>query len=188
MNSNIDKETKAWIKSLVKKVIDKHPEWKEMNANEAAKERHIEDEMSDLVEEKIPITVDFDATLCYPHAYPNILNENKPCFDVLRKWQKMGCMIILNTMRGGNDLQEAIDWCKEKSFEFDAVGRNPTQDKWCGNNVYKCYSVLDIDDRNAGVPLIGEDYDGRGWVDWNRIDKVYTPKLKKMTKMLIKDK
>lgn len=136
-------------------------------------------EMSDLSLKKIPISVDFDATLCYPHAYPLIMYENKPCFDVLKKWQKMGCMIILNTMRGGQKLQEAIDWCKQFDFTFDAIGRNPTQDSWCGSDVYKVYSVLDIDDRNAGVPLKGETVDDRGWVDWDVIDKVYTPKIKK---------
>lgn len=142
--------------------------------------RSTDKELNDLVDKKLPITVDFDATLCKPHAYPYIVQENKPCFEVLKKWQEMGCMIILNTMRGGKDLKEAIDWCKKKGFEFDAIGRNPTQDKWCDKDVYKCYSVIDIDDRNAGVPLIGEDIDGRGWVDWQKIDEICTPKIKKM--------
>lgn len=140
--------------------------------------RSRKDEFKDIVKTKLPITVDFDATLCYPHAYPNICNENKPCFDVLRKWQTMGCMIILNTMRGGKELQDAIEWCRKANFTFDAIGRNPTQDEWCEKDVYKCYSVLDIDDRNAGVPLKGEYVDGRGWVDWDVIDHIYTPKIK----------
>lgn len=144
--------------------------------------RSKKDEFRDIVKTKLPITVDFDATLCYPHAYPDIYYENKPCFDVLRKWQEMGCMIILNTMRGGKELQDAIEWCEKYNFIFDAVGRNPTQDQWCGKDVFKCYSVLDIDDRNAGVPLKGEDIDGRGWVDWNIIDKIYTPKIKEWIK------
>lgn len=144
--------------------------------------RHIEDEINDLVRHKLPISVDFDATLCKPHAYPYILEENKPCFEILKKWQKMGCMILLNTMRGGKELKEAIDWCKERGFEFDAVGRNPTQDSWCGKDVYKIYSILDIDDRNAGCPLIGEEIDGRGWVDWKEIDKKYTPKITRLLK------
>ena len=139
-------------------------------------------EMEELNIKKIPISVDFDATLCYPHAYPNILNENKPCFDILKKWQSMGCMIILNTMRGGKYLQDAIDWCKSCGFEFDAIGRNPTQDSWCGKEVLKVYSILDIDDRNACIPLIGEKVDGRGWVDWNKIDEICTPKIQLWTK------
>lgn len=140
--------------------------------------RKRQDEFKDLVRKKLPISVDFDATLCKPHAYPHIIFENKPCFDVLRKWQEMGCMILLNTMRGGKELQEAVDWCREKEFEFDGIGRNPTQDMWCGSDVLKIYSILDIDDRNAGCPLIGEETDGRGWVDWVEIDRIYTPKIK----------
>ena len=136
-------------------------------------------EKEELNVKQYPISVDFDATLCYPHAYPLILEENKPCFEVLRKWQDMGCMIILNTMRGGKFLQDAIEWCEERNFKFDAIGRNPTQDSWCCKDVLKVYSILDIDDRNACIPLIGEEIDGRGWVDWEKIDEVCTPKIKK---------
>ena len=146
--------------------------------------RYMQSEIKDLIKDKLPISVDFDATLCYPHAYPNIMYENKPCFDVLKKWQDMGCMIILNTMRGGVMLSEAVDWCKQFDFTFDAIGRNPTQDEWCGEDVYKVYSVLDIDDRNAGVFLKGEEVDGRGWVDWEKIDEVYTPKIAKWLKII----
>lgn len=146
--------------------------------------RSLTDEASDLVKDRIPITVDFDGTLCYPHAYPLIIEENKPCFDVLRKWQEMGCMIILNTMRGGQSLKEAIEWCGEKGFEFDAVGRNPTQDEWCEDGVWKCYSMLDIDDRNAGCPMVVDENDRRGHVDWNKIDEEYTPRIKKLIRDL----
>lgn len=128
----------------------------------------------------LPISVDFDGTLCFPHSYPYIIDENKPAFDVLKKWQKMGCMILLNTMRGGKELKEAIDWCKERGFVFDGIGRNPTQDEWCQPDVFKIYSVIDVDDRNAGCPLIGEETDGRGWVDWKEIDRICTPKIEKM--------
>ena len=71
-----------------------------------------------------------------------------------------------------------------QNFTFDAIGRNPTQDEWCGEDVYKVYSVLDIDDRNAGVFLKGEEVDGRGWVDWEKIDEVYTPKIAKWLKII----
>lgn len=146
--------------------------------------RKMEDEFKDLLKEdaRIPISVDFDATLCYPHIYPHIGKENKPCFDVLRKWQNMGCMILLNTMRGGKELKEAIEWCEKHDFKFDGIGRNPTQDSWCGKEVNKIYSVLDIDDRNAGCPLLGEEIDGRGWVNWDEIDRKYTEKIKRWLK------
>lgn len=137
-------------------------------------------EFKDLVpERRLPISVDFDATLCYPHMYPHIGRVNGRCFEVLKKWQDMGCMILLSTMRGGKELKEAVDWCAKQGFTFDAIGRNPTQDSWCGPDVQKIYSILDIDDRNAGVPLLGEECDGRGWVDWDEIDRVYTPKIEK---------
>lgn len=148
--------------------------------------RKREDEFRDLCSEdkRIPIAVDFDATLCKPHLYPYIGVVNGRCFEILKKWQDLGCMIILNTMRGGKELQDAINWCSEYGFTFDAIGRNPTQDSWCGKDVYKCYSVLDVDDRAAGCPLIGEETDGRGWVDWETIDKMYTPKIENWTKFI----
>ena len=113
----------------------------------------------------LPISVDFDGTLCKPHCYPDIGSVNGPCFDVLRKWQDAGCIILLSTMRGGRELEAAVEWCRFHGFEFDGIDRNPEQDEWCDPSVRKIYSVIDIDDRDLGCPLSFEN-DTRGHVDW----------------------
>lgn len=134
---------------------------------------------SKLPKRGLPISVDFDGTLCKPHCYPAIAEVNGRCFEILHRWQDAGCMILLNTMRGGTELKEAVDWCRQHGFEFDGVDRNPYQDEWCDPSVKKIYSVYDVDDRNLGCPLSFEN-DPRGHVDWEVIDKHFTDHIVRM--------
>jgi len=87
----------------------------------------------------LTIAVDFDGTLC-EYAFPGIGKQNdnhKQLMDILIKLQNQGHKLILWTNRGDNEkyksLTEAIEWCKSKGLEFDAVNENlPTQKKLSG--------------------------------------------------------
>lgn len=138
--------------------------------------RHLHDEISSLVNEKLPVCVDFDGTVC-AHEYPLIGEENKPCIEVLKKWQDNGIGIILDTMRDGKALDEAVEWLKERGIKLYGIGKDPNQEKWTKSN--KAYGIFSIDDRNLGVPLITSKNE-RPKVDWEKIDELYSDRLLKM--------
>lgn len=138
--------------------------------------RHLHDEISSLVNEKLPVCVDFDGTVC-AHEYPSIGEENKPCIEVLKRWQDNGIGIILDTMRDGKALDEAVEWLKERGIKLYGIGKDPNQEKWTKSN--KAYGIFSIDDRNLGVPLITFKNE-RPKVDWEKIDELYSERLLKM--------
>ena len=140
--------------------------------------RHYKDEIKDLVGKKLPICVDFDGCLC-AHHYPMIGKENKPCVEVLKKWQENGVGIILDTMRDGKQLEEAVQWCKDRGIKLYGIGKEPGQEKWTRSN--KCYGIFSVDDRNLGVPLITEEGE-RPRVDWKKIDELYTEQILELAK------
>jgi hypothetical protein len=78
----------------------------------------------------LTIAVDFDGTLC-EYAFPKIGEQkesHKELLDLLIKLRENGHKLILWTCRGDNEaypcLSEAIDWCKQKGLEFDAINEN----------------------------------------------------------------
>ena len=55
-------------------------------------------------------------------------------------------------MREGDDLQEAVDWCKDRGLVFDAVNDNLDRMKQkYGNNPRKISADVYIDDRTKMV-------------------------------------
>lgn len=79
---------------------------------------------------KITIAVDFDGTLC-TYAFPKIgeqLEKHKQLTEILILLKSEGHKLILWTNRGDNDkyksLTEAVEWCKSKGLEFDAINKN----------------------------------------------------------------
>jgi len=79
---------------------------------------------------KITIAVDFDGTLC-SYAFPKIgeqSEKHKQLTDILIRLKLEGHKLILWTNRGDNEkyksLTEAINWCKSKGLEFDAINKN----------------------------------------------------------------
>tara|TARA_B100000902_G_C27277391_1_gene899634 strand:- start:580 stop:975 length:396 start_codon:yes stop_codon:yes gene_type:complete len=99
------------------------------------------------------IAVDFDGTLC-EYAFPEIgkqTEEHKELLEILIKLKSEGHKIILWTNRGDNDqyksLTEAVDWCRSKGLEFDAINENlPDQKKLSGYSP-KIMADYYIDDR-----------------------------------------
>lgn len=126
----------------------------------------------------VSVAVDFDSTLCLTDGYPHIVAVNGSCFSVLHKWQGMGCKILLHTMRHGKDLDDAVSWCKDNGFTFDGVNHNPENEERDPDYNEKMYAVFYIDDKCFGMPLL-HDTQGkiRDHVDWQEIDRIYTPFL-----------
>ena len=93
--------------------------------------------------------VDFDGTLC-SGAWPGIGEPNRALISFLLSEQQKGAALILWTMREGEQLQEAVDWCRSRGLVFDAVNDNlkSEQQKW-NNNPRKVYADVYIDDHNS---------------------------------------
>lgn len=112
------------------------------------------------------IAVDFDGT-CVNHEYPHIGKDNPYCIEVLKALNKKGHKLILFTMRGGNELEEAVDWFRKNEVDLYGINTNPTQSFWTLSP--KAYAQVYIDDAALGCPL---DYKGhyRPRVDWYNVE------------------
>lgn len=96
------------------------------------------------------IAVDFDGTLCVGDHWPRIGYPNAPILEyVLYEQKHNGSKIILWTNRIGNELDEAIEWCKRYGLFFDAVNENvPETKKFFGEQESrKIFAHVFIDDR-----------------------------------------
>ena len=106
------------------------------------------------------IAVDFDGTIV-EHEYPKIGKPIPFAFDVLKKLQREeGHTLILWTVREGNLLQEAIDYCEQNGLTFYAANRNHPDERR-GDAPRKLTADLFIDDRNIG-----------GLIDWGIIYRI----------------
>ena len=112
------------------------------------------------------IAVDFDGT-CVTHDYPRIGKEiGAP--KVLKRLVEAGHKLILNTMRSGKELQDAIHWFNKNGIELYGVNENPTQKHWTTSP--KVYAHMYIDDAAFGCPLRNvPDFSDRPFVDWDSI-------------------
>ena len=104
-------------------------------------------------DKKLVIAVDFDGTLG-EFAFPKIgeqTEKQKELMSLLIYMKSQGHKLILWTNRGDNEeypvLTEAIEWCKEKGLEFDAINQNlPDQKKLSGPSP-KIMADFYIDDK-----------------------------------------
>lgn len=108
------------------------------------------------------IAIDFDGTIV-EDRYPEIGAERPFATDTLRMLIEERHQLILWTVREGHQLQEAIDWCRERGVEFWAVNRDYPEEDITSNNHYsrKIKADLFIDDRGIG-----------GLPDWGQIYRI----------------
>lgn len=114
------------------------------------------------------IAVDFDGTIV-EHRYPAIGKERPFATATLRQLMADGHKLLLWSVREGETLQEAIDWCKERGVRFyaantfldeddgesiDTMDKNPSFSR---KLKVDCF----IDDRNVG-----------GLPDWGAIYQI----------------
>jgi hypothetical protein len=114
------------------------------------------------------IAVDFDGT-CVTHDYPRV-GKDIGAVPVLKKLVNSGNNIILNTMRSGEKLGDAIQWFRDNDIPLYGINENPIQKSWTESP--KVYAQLYIDDAALGCPLkMDIAISRRPFVDWEYIDK-----------------
>lgn len=112
------------------------------------------------------IAVDFDGTIV-EHEYPKIGRERPFATQTLKQLVEDGHRLILWTIRHGETLQEALDWCTERGVTFYAVNCDyEGQDVDPGERSPKVKCDMYIDDRNLG-----------GLPDWGTIYEMITNRL-----------
>ena len=96
------------------------------------------------------IACDFDGTIV-THEYPKIGKPIPFAIQTLKKLQEEDHhQIILWTVREGQLLQDALDYCKSKGLEFYAVNSNYPEEEPEHGTARKLVADLWIDDRNLG--------------------------------------
>lgn len=105
------------------------------------------------------IAVDFDGTIV-THEYPKIGEELPFATDTLKMLIREHHKLILWTVREGELLDEAVNWCHERGVEFYAINKDYPEEKKEWNNHFSRKLKVDlwIDDRNIG-----------GLPDWGQI-------------------
>ncbi len=92
--------------------------------------------------------LDFDGTLVID-KFPAIGSPRSDIINFAKKKKQEGHYLILNTMREGQRLKEALAFCKRYGIEFDAVNDNlEFMKERYQNNPRKIYADYYIDDHN----------------------------------------
>jgi hypothetical protein len=113
------------------------------------------------------IAIDFDGTVV-SHEYPKI-GKDIGAVPVLKKLVNHGHLLILNTMRSGEQLQEAIKWFSDNRIALHGINRDPGQEKWTTSP--KVFAHIYIDDAAIGCPLRFDDgICNRPFVNWETIN------------------
>ena len=98
------------------------------------------------------IAIDFDGTIV-EHRYPEIGEERPFAIDTLKMLINDRHKLILWSVREGQLLDDAINWCRERGVEFYAVNRDYPEETTDNNPHFsRKLNSIDyfIDDRNIG--------------------------------------
>ncbi len=109
------------------------------------------------------IAVDFDGTIV-EHKYPAIGKEMLFAFATLKALQQKGHKLILWTIRTGQMLDEAVDYCRRNGVEFYAVNKNYPEEEMDKGISRKLNADVFIDDRNLG-----------GFIGWSEVWQTLHP-------------
>ena len=98
------------------------------------------------------IGVDFDGTLAISRdTYPKITGQITEILDYVIEEQTKGAYVILITMREGEELEQAVEWCRSRGLIFDAINDNlDFMKEFFHNNPRKIFCNEYIDDTNFG--------------------------------------
>ena len=108
------------------------------------------------------IAVDFDGTIV-EHRYPEIGKERPFAIQTLKMLLKEGHQLILWSVREGELLEQAVEWCRDRGIEFYAVNKDFAEEdpEHYRHHSRKLKADLWIDDRNVG-----------GLPDWGTIYRI----------------
>lgn len=113
------------------------------------------------------IAIDFDGTIV-KHQFPKVGPAQPFAFEVMKKLQKAGHKLILNTCRENDGLKidkqyltDAVDFCKKNGIEFRSINQTHKEDEFRPNGGRKVYADIYIDDRNLG-----------GFPGWLAVEKI----------------
>ena len=96
------------------------------------------------------IAVDFDGTIV-EHRYPRIGEEIPFAVETLKLLQQEKHRLILWSVREGELLEEAVEWCRARGLEFYAVNKDYPEEEMTDKDYSRKLKVdLFIDDRNLG--------------------------------------
>lgn len=98
------------------------------------------------------IAVDFDGTIV-EHRYPEIGKEIPFAIATLKKLQAEQHLLILWTVREGELLEKAVEFCRKRGLEFYAVNANHPDEQVKANQSSPCRKVradMYIDDCDIG--------------------------------------
>lgn len=104
-----------------------------------------------LKEKDMTIAVDFDGTIV-AHRYPKIGEERPFATQTLRMLIEEHHKLILWTVREGELLDEAVEWCRARGVEFYAVNKDFPEEDETKNRHFsrKIKADMFIDDCNIG--------------------------------------
>ena len=119
------------------------------------------------------IAVDFDGTIV-EHKYPKIGKEIPFAVETLKRLQADHHTLILWSVREGQLLKDAVDWCRGRGLEFYAVNKDFPEEEPEKNRHFsrKLKADVFIDDRSLG-----------GLPDWGVIYRMIKEK-KSMAQLL----
>jgi hypothetical protein len=121
------------------------------------------------------IAVDFDGT-CVSHEYPKV-GKDIGAVPILKKLTNSGHKIILNTMRSGKELADAIKWFIDNDIPLFGANENPTQKSWTTSP--KVHANIYIDDAALGCPLkMDNAISNKPFVDWNAVEEYLEKTIK----------
>ena len=97
------------------------------------------------------IAVDFDGTIVR-HRYPDIGEEIPFAVETLKMLVEERHRLILWTVREGQLLDDAVEWCRKRGLEFYAINRDYPEEDITLNEHFTRKLKVDvwIDDRNVG--------------------------------------
>jgi len=102
-------------------------------------------------EPSVIIGVDFDGTITEQDAYPNVANQRDNAIYQINRLYDMGYGIVINTLREGVTLGNAIEWMNENGLKYDWVNCNfPHLVEKFKSDARKISATIYVDDRNLG--------------------------------------
>lgn len=95
------------------------------------------------------IAVDFDGTITKQDNFPHVTEPNMDIIKFIQAEKKKGATIILWTCRVGEDLENAVEYCKKHNVPIDYVNENaPERIAKYGNDSRKIGADIYLDDKS----------------------------------------